>query len=98
MSLEGSALRPDGSANKNLYGKEISAEDIVMKGAVHAPPCAKELLATLNGKSPKNKSGKSFTRSAPLRIASCAPRRPTRQENSGNGLLSEGTGHTLTAA
>jgi lipid-binding SYLF domain-containing protein len=58
VSLEGSTLRPDGSANKNLYGKEVPAEDIVMKGAVHAPPSAKQLLAVLDAKSPKNKSGK----------------------------------------
>jgi len=56
ISLEGSTLRPDSNANKKLYGKDISAEDIVLKGAVHAPPSAKELLATLNHKSPKHKS------------------------------------------
>ena len=56
VSLEGSTLRPDGSANKNLYGKEISAEDIVMKSAVPAPACASQLLETLNAWSPKNKS------------------------------------------
>lgn len=58
VSLEGSTLRPDNSANKSLYGKEISAEDIVVKGAVPAPASAKELLGTLNTKAPKNKSGK----------------------------------------
>jgi len=58
ISLEGSTLRPDGRANRNLYGKEISAERIVTKGAVPAPASAKELLATLNAKSPKNKSGR----------------------------------------
>jgi lipid-binding SYLF domain-containing protein len=57
VSLEGSTLRPDGDANKNLYGKEIPAKDIVLKGAVAPPPCAKQLLATLDKKSPKNKSG-----------------------------------------
>jgi SH3 domain-containing YSC84-like protein 1 len=56
VSLEGSTLRPDGGANKNLYGKEIGAEDIVLKGAVHAPPSAKELLATLDAKSPRHKT------------------------------------------
>jgi SH3 domain-containing YSC84-like protein 1 len=56
VSLEGSTLRPDGGANKNLYGKEISAQDIVLNGAVPAPASAKELLATLNAKSPKSKS------------------------------------------
>jgi lipid-binding SYLF domain-containing protein len=56
VSVEGSTLRPDGSANKSLYGKEISAEDIAMKSAVPAPACANELLETLNARSPKNKS------------------------------------------
>jgi len=56
VSLEGSTLRPDGGANKNLYDKEISAQDIVLNGAVPAPASAKELLATLNVKSPKSKS------------------------------------------
>jgi len=56
VSLEGSTLRPDDSANKNLYGKEIGAEDIVLNGAVHAPASAKELLQTLDSKSPRHKS------------------------------------------
>src|SRR5689334_7818359 len=55
VSLEGSTLRPDGSANKSLYGKEISAEDIALKSAVAAPACANQLLKTLNAGSPKNK-------------------------------------------
>ncbi len=53
ISLKGSTLRPDNSANKSLYGKEISAQDIVFDKAVAAPPSAKLLLATLNKKSPK---------------------------------------------
>jgi lipid-binding SYLF domain-containing protein len=56
VSLEGSTLRPDNDANKNLYGKEVNAEAIVLKGAVPPPPSAKLLLETLNTKSPKNKS------------------------------------------
>jgi SH3 domain-containing YSC84-like protein 1 len=56
VSLEGSTLRPDNDANKSLYGKEVNAEAIVLKGAVPAPPSAKLLLETLNTKSPKNKS------------------------------------------
>ena len=58
ISLSGSTLRPDNDANKSLYGKEISAEDIVFKNAVPAPPSAKLLLATLTKKSPKNMSDK----------------------------------------
>jgi SH3 domain-containing YSC84-like protein 1 len=56
ISLEGSTLRPDNDANKKLYGQEISAEAIVLKDAVKAPPSAKGLLDTLNKKSPRRKS------------------------------------------
>jgi lipid-binding SYLF domain-containing protein len=56
ISLEGSTLRPDNSANKKLYGKEVSAKDIVFKHEVPVPPSAKALLATLQKASPKNKS------------------------------------------
>lgn len=56
ISLEGSTLRPDNDANMRLYGKELPAKDIVLKGVVPAPPSARQLLATLNNRSPKNKS------------------------------------------
>jgi SH3 domain-containing YSC84-like protein 1 len=56
ISLEGSTLRPDNGANKNLYGKEVSAKSIVFNHAVPVPECAKELLATLQKASPVNKS------------------------------------------
>ncbi len=56
ISLAGSTLRPDNDANKSLYGKELSAQDIVFKGAVPPPPSAKLLLDELNKKSPANKS------------------------------------------
>jgi len=56
ISLEGSTLRPDNGANKNLYGKEVSASDIVFKKAVPVPDSAKNLLATLQKASPTNKS------------------------------------------
>ena len=55
VSLEGSTLRPDNDANKKLYGKEISAESIVLMHAVKPPPSARQLLATLNKKSPHHK-------------------------------------------
>ena len=56
ISLAGSTLRADNDANKNLYGKQVSPQDIVFNRAVAAPPSAELLLATLNKKSPKNKS------------------------------------------
>ena len=56
ISLEGSTLRPDNDANKRLYGKEISASDIVLKDKVPPPPSARDLLGTLEKKSPHRKS------------------------------------------
>ncbi len=57
VSLEGSTLRSDGGANKNLYGKELSAEQIILGGATTAPAVAQPLISLLNKKSPKNLSG-----------------------------------------
>ena len=44
ISLTGSTLRPDNSANESLYGKKLDAEDIALKGVVPAPPSAKLLI------------------------------------------------------
>jgi len=56
VSLEGSTLRSDGSANEKLYGKKLDAKDIIVDHKVASPACAKELVSLLNTKSPKNKS------------------------------------------
>lgn len=56
ISLAGSTLRPDNGANENLYGKKVSAKDIVFNHAVAVPASAHLLLETLNKKSPKNTS------------------------------------------
>jgi SH3 domain-containing YSC84-like protein 1 len=56
ISLAGSTLRPDNDANKNLYGKDVSAKDIVFNHAVPIPPSARLLVNTLNKRSPKNLS------------------------------------------
>jgi lipid-binding SYLF domain-containing protein len=52
ISLEGSTLRPDGDANKRLYGKNISAEDIIEESRLSAPASAHTLLARLQKASP----------------------------------------------
>jgi lipid-binding SYLF domain-containing protein len=54
VSLEGSTLRSDDGANKSLYGKELSAKEIVREGKVAPPPSAKRLLAILRAASPKH--------------------------------------------
>jgi lipid-binding SYLF domain-containing protein len=56
VSLAGSTLRPDNDANKDLYGKKIEAKEIVLDGAVKAPPSATTLISTLDKASPVNKS------------------------------------------
>lgn len=56
VSLEGSTLRSDNSANENLYGKKLDAKDIIVDHKVGVPICAEELDALLNSKSPKNLS------------------------------------------
>jgi len=56
ISLEGSTLRSDGSANQKLYGAKLSAKDIIRRGKVKAPACAAELISLLDKKSPKNLS------------------------------------------
>jgi SH3 domain-containing YSC84-like protein 1 len=57
VSLTGSTLRADNNANRSLYGKDISAQDIALNGKIAAPACAKLLLATLAQHSPRNLSG-----------------------------------------
>src|ERR1700731_4041769 len=56
LSLEGSTLRSDGSANKKLYGRQLSAKEIVRQGEVGVPASGRELIALLNKESPKNLS------------------------------------------
>ncbi len=54
VSLEGSTLRSDGGANKNLYGRELSARDIVRGGKVGIPPAGRTLINVLNQASPRH--------------------------------------------
>ena len=58
VSLEGSTLRADNEANKNLYGKGLTAQQIVFQHAVAPPPSASLLLSVLNTRSPVKRSGK----------------------------------------
>jgi len=53
VSLEGSTIRPDNGDNRHLYGKKISARDIVLTGTVAVPAAAGELISTLDTRAPK---------------------------------------------
>jgi SH3 domain-containing YSC84-like protein 1 len=56
ISLEGSTLRSDGSANRKLYGRSLSAKEIVREHKVGVPASGRELVSLLNKQSPKNHS------------------------------------------
>src|SRR5437773_2431583 len=56
VSLEGSTLRSDGSANEKLYGQKLTAKEIIRGGKVGIPASAHELVSLLDSKSPTNKS------------------------------------------
>ena len=56
ISLAGSTVRPDNDANARIYGKPVSARDIVLHGAVRPTPDAKLMLEVLRAHSPKNLS------------------------------------------
>jgi lipid-binding SYLF domain-containing protein len=49
-------MRSDDGANKNLYGKELSAKQIVREGKVQTPASAKPLVDLLQKTSPKHAS------------------------------------------
>ncbi len=56
ISLEGSTLRQDNGANKKLYGRQVSARQILLHAAVGTPAAARKLVSVLNSKSPNNLS------------------------------------------
>ena len=55
ISLEGSTIRPDNKANKQIYEKELEAKQIVLSDQVRAPAAAEQLVSTLNNKTPHYK-------------------------------------------
>ena len=56
ISLEGSTMRSDNDGNKHLYGKELSAKEIVREGKVQTPAAGKSLVGLLGKVSPKHVS------------------------------------------
>jgi lipid-binding SYLF domain-containing protein len=59
ISLAGSTMRSDDGGNKALYGKEISAQEIVREGKAPVPAAGKRLLGILTKASPKHAVSKS---------------------------------------
>jgi lipid-binding SYLF domain-containing protein len=56
VSLEGSTIRPDNAANRQIYGRELSAREIVLSGHVAIPPAAEAMISTLDSRTPRHRS------------------------------------------
>jgi len=56
VALEGSTIRPDNGANKQIYGHEVHAREIVLSGHVAIPSAARRMVATLDSRTPRHKS------------------------------------------
>lgn len=54
VSLEGSTMRSDDGANKSLYGKDLTAKEIVLGGKVSVPTAAQPLIHLLNKVTPRH--------------------------------------------
>jgi len=54
VSLEGSTMRSDDGANKTLYGKDLSAREIVQGGKVKIPAAGQPLIHLLNKVTPRH--------------------------------------------
>ena len=55
VSLAGSTLRPDNDANKKLYGKEVSAKDVVFNKAVPRLPIRKRVAGHAHKEVPQER-------------------------------------------
>jgi len=56
IALEGSTIRPDNGANRQIYGREVPAKEIVLSGHVAIPLAAQRMVSTLDAKTPRHKS------------------------------------------
>ena len=56
IALEGSTIRPDDGANRQIYGQKIPARQIVRSGKVAIPPAAQNLISILESRTPSHKS------------------------------------------
>ena len=58
VSLEGSSLRPDDDASADVYGRKITAREIVLGGKASIPASGQHLVRVLQKNAPRNKSEK----------------------------------------
>ena len=53
ISLEGSTIRSDDDANKNLYNRDLNAKQIILQQEVKTPAAGRPLISLLNRTSPR---------------------------------------------
>src|SRR6202035_5549631 len=58
ISLEGSTLRPDNDASADVYGRKITAREIVLGGKVSIPKSGQHLVRVLEKNAPHNESAR----------------------------------------
>jgi SH3 domain-containing YSC84-like protein 1 len=58
VSLEGSTLRPDNDATADVYGRKLTAKEIILGGKTGVPASGRHLVAVLQKNSPRNESAK----------------------------------------
>jgi lipid-binding SYLF domain-containing protein len=56
ISLEGASLRPDNDASADVYGRKITAREIVMEGKASIPESGQHLIRVLQKSAPRNES------------------------------------------
>lgn len=61
VSLEGSTLRPDDDATADVYGRKLTAREIVLGGKIRVPSSGRLLVSVLQKGSPRNESRQSAT-------------------------------------
>jgi len=59
ISLEGSSLRPDNDATADVYGRKLTAREIVLGGKIGVPLSGRHLVAVLQKNAPRNESKES---------------------------------------
>ena len=62
ISLEGSTLRPDDDASADVYGRKITAKEIVLGNKVAVPASGRTLVRVLEKNAPHNNSEKASNR------------------------------------
>jgi lipid-binding SYLF domain-containing protein len=62
ISLEGSTLRPDNDASADVYGRKITAKEIVLEHNIGVPPSGRLLVRVLEKHSPHHEAEKTSNR------------------------------------